>query len=75
MRDYGYAEAEPLPYRRGENSWEVITNKISGGYAMSVSLEKLNRISWSGYKKDACGIWWHGDRKTLRKVWNKYQFN
>ena len=73
MQSFGWAEAERLPYGRWLNSFEVIDNKISAGYAHAVALDYFRRLTWSGYKKDNNGVWWSGDRRTLRKVWNKYQ--
>lgn len=64
MKQYGYAEAEGLPYHRGqhydfyirEDELLVIRNKFKYGFAMPINLTR--KSYHNRYIVDKNGLWW-----------------
>ena len=83
MKGYGYAEAIELQYGWWQGYLEVQWNIPKFGFAEAVPLEfdvkgnlvsnHLNRFAnsyraISGYSQDSEGLWWYGDKRSLKQV-------
>ncbi len=83
MAGYGYAEAIELQYHHWRGYLEVQWNIPKFGFAEAVPLKfdvkgnlvtnHLNRfanftLAISGYSQDSTGLWWYGDKRSLKQV-------
>lgn len=83
MKKYGYAEAIGLQYHRWHDGLLVQWNILKFGFAEAVPLEfdvknqlipnHLNRYkaaygAMSCYSQDSEGLWWYGDRRSLKQI-------
>lgn len=67
MREYGWAEAEDLIFRRlrSDYSLRVVRNKFLQGYAIAVNLGLWERQNLNCYRQDSQGLWWHAEGNSF----------